>query len=221
VLVYTFDNTIGIVGGFMTTRRRMKNTKEVILFESILQFASKGYHGASIRDIAKAVGIKESSIYNHYKSKHNILEEILTYYLKAMKSALPDASIIDSMAEVEKDPVNFWLKVSALYIQALPPLMSDIGLLMANEIYLNDFVREFVQEHVFTVQKTMTIQSLMYMVSKGMIEACDYEMVASQYVYLLYGLETENRMRRLSGENEEIINARIMDQLSYFIGQLK
>jgi AcrR family transcriptional regulator len=53
------------------------NTKDQILNVSLKLFAEKSYHGASIRDIAKEIGKRESSIYNHFKSKEEILEQII------------------------------------------------------------------------------------------------------------------------------------------------
>ena len=55
------------------------NNKEKIFEKSIALFSENGYEGVSIRKIASAVGIKESSIYNHYKSKESILDAILAY----------------------------------------------------------------------------------------------------------------------------------------------
>ena len=45
------------------------NNKEKIFHVSIDLFSKYGYDGVSVRKIASEVGIKESSIYNHYKSK--------------------------------------------------------------------------------------------------------------------------------------------------------
>ena len=42
-------------------------TKETILKKALDMFAKSGYDSVSIRDIAKAVNIKESSIYYHFK----------------------------------------------------------------------------------------------------------------------------------------------------------
>ena len=61
-----------------------QNTKEKIFEVSIDLFSQYGYDGVSIRQIAKEVGIKESSIYNHYPSKESILDEILNYYIREM-----------------------------------------------------------------------------------------------------------------------------------------
>lgn len=51
-------------------------TKEKIYTNAIDLFALNGYHNLGMRDLAKSVGIRASSIYNHYKSKEDILMEI-------------------------------------------------------------------------------------------------------------------------------------------------
>lgn len=51
-------------------------TKEKIYTNAIELFAENGYHNLGMRDLAKSVGIRASSIYNHYKSKEDILMEI-------------------------------------------------------------------------------------------------------------------------------------------------
>jgi len=51
-------------------------TKEKIYANAIELFAKNGYHNLGMRDLAKSVGIRASSIYNHYKSKEDILMEI-------------------------------------------------------------------------------------------------------------------------------------------------
>ena len=52
-------------------------TKELILKKALDMFAKSGYDSVSIRDIAKAVNIKESSIYYHFKNKQGIM--VVTY----------------------------------------------------------------------------------------------------------------------------------------------
>ena len=56
---------------------RSLNTKEKIASVSLTMFSKKGFDGVSVRDIASAVGIKESSMYNHYHSKKDILDSII------------------------------------------------------------------------------------------------------------------------------------------------
>ncbi len=56
------------------------NTKEKTLEEALRLFSERGYEAVSVRDIARAVGVKESSLYNHFRNKQDIFESILAEY---------------------------------------------------------------------------------------------------------------------------------------------
>ena len=57
----------------------MLSTRDKILDEALVLFSENGYHGTSMREIAKAVGIKSSSIYNHFDGKEDIFSELFSY----------------------------------------------------------------------------------------------------------------------------------------------
>jgi AcrR family transcriptional regulator len=57
-------------------------TKQRILSCAVNLFCEKGYSETAIRDIASAVGIKASSIYNHFPSKEALLMFMLNDYEK-------------------------------------------------------------------------------------------------------------------------------------------
>ena len=63
------------------------NTKERIWKESLQLFSKYGYEGVSVKQIADAVDIKDSSLYNHYKSKQEIFDTILKEVSILMKEA--------------------------------------------------------------------------------------------------------------------------------------
>lgn len=52
-------------------------TKERIVDEALTLFAAKGFRGTTVKDIADAVGIKDASLYKHFKSKKEILNTIV------------------------------------------------------------------------------------------------------------------------------------------------
>lgn len=52
-------------------------TKEKITETALDLFSQRGYDGVSVRDIARAVGIRESSIYNHFQSKRAVFDAIV------------------------------------------------------------------------------------------------------------------------------------------------
>ena len=55
----------------------MEDTKQRILDKSLELFSTKGYDSVSVGEIAKAVGIKAPSLYNHFPSKQAIFDAIL------------------------------------------------------------------------------------------------------------------------------------------------
>ena len=69
----------------MTTKNKIEET-------ALDLFSAKGYDGVSVREIAALVGIRESSIYKHYKGKGEIFNTIKDHYLEktaAVFGALP------------------------------------------------------------------------------------------------------------------------------------
>ena len=54
------------------------STRERILAEALHLFAESGYGGASMRELARRVGVRESSLYNHFTGKAAILEAIVS-----------------------------------------------------------------------------------------------------------------------------------------------
>ena len=54
-------------------------TKEKIVETALELFSRQGYDGVSVRDIARAVGIRESSLYNHFENKRAIFDGIVDF----------------------------------------------------------------------------------------------------------------------------------------------
>jgi AcrR family transcriptional regulator len=79
------------------------STKEKILNEALDLLAEKGYHGTSMREIAKAVGIKGSSIYNHFSGKEDIFSELFNYLAPL---DLKSENFQNKFTKAEVDPIE-------------------------------------------------------------------------------------------------------------------
>ncbi|MBU4540401.1 MAG: TetR/AcrR family transcriptional regulator [Firmicutes bacterium] len=86
------------------------STKEKIMDEALNLFSSKGYDAVSVREIAKAVGIKESSLYNHFKNKQDIFDRIIENYSKRGDQFFYQLQITDADKNftVDERIVNFY-----------------------------------------------------------------------------------------------------------------
>ncbi|PKL00882.1 MAG: TetR/AcrR family transcriptional regulator [Tenericutes bacterium HGW-Tenericutes-1] len=54
-------------------------TKEKIIHEALSLFSVRGFSSVSVRDIAYAAGIKESSLYNHFVNKQDIFNQTIAF----------------------------------------------------------------------------------------------------------------------------------------------
>jgi len=54
-----------------------RDTRDALVVAAQERFATQGFPGTSIRELAAAVGIKESSVYHHFPSKQAILDAVL------------------------------------------------------------------------------------------------------------------------------------------------
>src|SRR3989304_2467873 len=61
---------------------------KAILRTSSSLFREYGYHGTSMRDIAKALGVPHSAIYSHFRSKETLCFHIIHGSLSAMTEGL-------------------------------------------------------------------------------------------------------------------------------------
>ena len=124
-----------------------KNTKEKIFDVSIDLFSQYGYDGVSIRQIAKEVGIKESSIYNHYQSKESILESILSYYINEMLKE--EAPVMQPKENLNMDFDHFYKEGSNRFISKLSEeKMMKITRIFLVESYHNEKIKKFVKEAI-------------------------------------------------------------------------
>ena len=57
-------------------QRKKASKKELILRKAATMFREKGFSATSMRDLAETVGIEAASLYNHIRSKNEILEAI-------------------------------------------------------------------------------------------------------------------------------------------------
>lgn len=117
-------------------------TKDKIFDTALDLFSKKGYDSVSVRTIASEVGIKESSIYNHYSNKKDILMSILNYFEEYFKgNPLDDESIRKLL---EENPEEFYHQGSEMFKQQIfEEKILKIMKLIFVQMYQIDEVKEF------------------------------------------------------------------------------
>jgi AcrR family transcriptional regulator len=103
----------------------MSISRDLILESAAQVFCKKGYNGATMSDIAKAVGLQKPTLYHHFGSKQEILAELLD---RAM------TIVTENMAQVMQQdfPPDEKIKIAMrTYLQVLceQPDLSSVLLL--------------------------------------------------------------------------------------------
>lgn len=62
-----------------------KDTKHKILEEALRLFSVKGYEATSMAQISDAVGVRRASLYSHFHSKEEIMEQFHNPKLAALQ----------------------------------------------------------------------------------------------------------------------------------------
>jgi AcrR family transcriptional regulator len=82
-----------------------QRTRQAILDAALVLFAEKGYFGTSLRDVAGAVGVRESALYNYFPGKEALFEALLTADSASkheQMAALLEAPVGDGRALLER-----------------------------------------------------------------------------------------------------------------------
>lgn len=64
-------------GGRMSRAQRKEMTRELLLDAAIEVFAQKGYHGASLDDVADAAGFTKGAVYSNFTRKSDLFRALL------------------------------------------------------------------------------------------------------------------------------------------------
>ena len=164
----------------------MISNKEKIFDKSIDLFSKFGYNGVSIRQIASSVGIKESSVYNHYKSKESILNSILDYYIDEMTS--DEISINEASENLDVNFEYFYKTGLNLYISKLKqPQIMKITRIILIESYHNEKIKNFIKNSIIEQALQGWTDLFNLMKAKKLIKKdADSKQLAESFFY--YGL---------------------------------
>lgn len=100
--------------------------RTVILDNAARLFAEQGIGGTSVREISASVGMLSGSLYHHFASKDEMVEEILTEFLEELQGRY--RSVTDSGTE-PREALNQLIRITLEIIRDFP---------YATQIYQNE-----------------------------------------------------------------------------------
>ena len=117
-----------------------RQTRRAILDAALDLFAEKGYFGTSLRDIAGAVGVRESALYNYFQSKEALFNDLIATAQEDKAEqvvALLDQPVTDLHAVLEQLTHVLLDHFTAPRQQKLFRLLMSDGMRLAKEGRIN------------------------------------------------------------------------------------
>ena len=171
-------------------------TKEKILKEALELFAVKGYDGVSVREIAGAVGVRESALYKHFKNKEDILNNIID----ATKERIAGAYIENQVPEaVEPDVAGGYRRLTTenlceiswnlFQLYTKDPVVSNIRKLLMREQFSNSIIAKKYNQFFLNGVVERQAQTFAALVEDGFFRKEDTKIIALQFygpIFLLF-----------------------------------
>jgi len=170
----------------------MSATKQKIFDVAVDLFSQKGFNGVSIREIARNVGIKESSLYNHYTNKEAILTKIFDYYETTIEKTTPSeeylAERINTLPAQE-----FWEKGLANFQQVTQkPVMQKISKIVLMEMFRDEKARDIALNEFFVRQQNLIETIFSSMQKRKLIKQdLDPKVLTMEYTYGFLAMQFE------------------------------
>lgn len=172
-------------------------TRQKILNESALLFSQNGYKATSVRMIARAVGVKESALYNHFENKEHIYKEVLSSIMKPVFSL--DSSDITTQALKGK---LFLSSFATKYKLMTFDRGSDESFrLLLIELLQNPTLREHFLEDSHGASLKYLSMAFFTMMQNNLIRSTDPNILAYQFFSTLFYIRLHITLMRLDHKN--------------------
>lgn len=157
------------------------STKERILYAALDLFSKYGYEATSTEQIAKAVGIKKPSLYDHYKNKQDILDSLIT----KLTNEYNESSIFSSDIDASKLSVKY---ITSLVQEQTKFLIHNENIVKVRrfltiEQYRNPKICEVQNKHIYTNVLDYNKSLISALIENNILVDKDIEIMASQFAF--------------------------------------
>ena len=171
--------------------------KDVIVSKAATLFREKGYKAASMRDLAESVGVEAASLYNHIKSKSELLHELVFSVANkfVMKLDEIESESISSLQKMEKI-LRFHITEMIHHYEEV--YVSDREWMHLSDPYLSNYQN---QRRVYRKRLAAIIEEG---IRNKEIKAIDAPTVVLIFLHAVSGIESWHRStKKISAEDLE------------------
>ncbi|WP_054025493.1 TetR/AcrR family transcriptional regulator [Bacillus sp. FJAT-28004] len=167
-------------------------TAERIKLAALTMFTESGYEGASLSEIAKAVGIKTPSIYAHYKSKEQLFLQLIQEVIVEEHN-----QFIELLQDMEQDPIKEQVHRLFTFFTDLVHLTTGQAFLKKTMLvpprHLRDQLNQDLLRYEYELNKGL-ISVLEKGASQGLFNLEEAERLIATFYVCVDGILVENQI---------------------------
>jgi AcrR family transcriptional regulator len=183
--------------GIETTRRIMETAAS--------HFARRGYDSVPLREIAAQVGIKESSLYNHFTSKAQLLDSLFAHFAANSFALYPRGSELEALL-LAAPPAEVFKQILFYTATHADALLVDTAMIINLEKFKLQPAADMYFMYVVEKPASYYEQVIQRLISLGRFRPVNARLFAEQYNYTMIALNKEYYMALNGfGEREALI----------------
>ena len=198
---------------------RGQKTKEKILEVALNLFSTKGYKATTVRDIAGAIGIKQSALYNHFKNKDEILETLI--------SELTSSAIANIFADNEtklalKTPKSLLMSIATTFkLLSFDKQNEALYRLLMQEVFRNEKVRVIYNEYFYQENVKKLSGILFNMMQEDKIKSSDPLLLAHEFFSPLFFYQMQVILLKLDKKSTSSVVSMFEKHVNWFWDNIK
>ncbi len=194
-------------------------TKEKILKASLKLFSEKGYRPTTVRNIAAAVGIKQSALYNHFKNKDEILSTLVD---DLTSSAIVTLFEDKESQELYKQGKSLLYSIATTFkLISFDKQNEALFKLMMQEIYKNSAIRDTYSEY-FYQENVKKLSALFFMMMQDeMIKSDDPLLLANEFFAPLFFYQTQVTLLKMDKRSTSSVVTMFEKHVDFFWDSIK
>ncbi len=194
-------------------------TKEKILKVSLKLFATKGYKATTVRDIAGAMGVKQSALYNHFKNKDEILETLISNLTSSAIVTLFDGK---DTQELQKQGKALLASIATTFkLLSFDGQNEALYKLLMQEIFRNERIREIYNEHFYQENVKKLSGILFSMMQAEQIKSFDPLLLANEFFSPLFFYQMQVSLLKLDKKSTSSVVSMFEKHVDFFWDTIK
>ncbi len=186
------------------------NTKQLLLEASLKLISEKGYVGATTREIARAAGVTELTLFRHFGSKEQLFEGLLNSYtfLPKLKELLP---------ELEDLGYEEALKLIAIrFLHALKERKAMIKIMHSEVTIYPEKIRIVYNRFIDEMRATLAV-FFETMRKRGILNNSSPEMAARVFLWVFVSYFRSEEIMRPGGMKKESMEKNVQEIIHIFM----